>query len=77
MPLQELVWVKTASGALPNHSRLNKQHPEALRTALKRLMDAPALRKRLGEAGREFAQTQLSWDSIAEKHAAFYRKFIG
>ena len=32
MPLQELVWVKTASGALPNHSRLNKQHPEALRT---------------------------------------------
>lgn len=32
MPLQELVWVKTASGALPNQSRVNKQHPEALRT---------------------------------------------
>lgn len=32
MPLQELVWVKTASGALPNQSRVNKQHAEALRT---------------------------------------------
>lgn len=32
MPLQELVWVKTATGALPNQSRVNKQHPEALRT---------------------------------------------
>ena len=32
MPLQELIWVKTASGALPNQSRVNKQHPESLRT---------------------------------------------
>lgn len=32
MPLQELVWVKTESGALPNQSRVNKQHAEALRT---------------------------------------------
>ena len=32
MPLQELVWVKTESGALPNQSRVNKQNPEALRT---------------------------------------------
>ena len=32
MPLQELVWVKTETGALPNQSRVNKQHPEALRT---------------------------------------------
>ena len=32
MPLQELVWVKTESGALPNQSRVNIQHPEALRT---------------------------------------------
>lgn len=31
MPLQELVWVKTESGALPNQSRVNKQNPEALR----------------------------------------------
>lgn len=32
MPLQELVWVKTESGALPNQSQVNKQNPEALRT---------------------------------------------
>lgn len=32
MPLQELVWVKTESGALPNQSRVNKQNPESLRT---------------------------------------------
>ena len=32
MPLQELVWIKTKSGALPNQSRVNKQHPESLRT---------------------------------------------
>ena len=64
-----------ATSGFSAHRYLNEN--DALRTALKRLMDAPALRKRLGEAGREFAQTQLSWDSIAEKHAAFYRKFIG
>ena len=32
MPLQELVWVKSADGRLPNQSRVNKQHTEALRT---------------------------------------------
>ena len=32
MPLQELVWVKSADGRLPNQSRVNKQNPEALRT---------------------------------------------
>ncbi len=32
MPLQELVWVKTESGALPYQSRVNKQDPDALRT---------------------------------------------
>ncbi|MBR4353794.1 MAG: RsmD family RNA methyltransferase, partial [Kiritimatiellae bacterium] len=30
--LQELVWVKSADGRLPNQSRVNKQHAEALRT---------------------------------------------
>ena len=32
MPLQELVWVKSATGVLPNQSRVNKQDPDALRT---------------------------------------------
>ena len=76
--------VATRVGGIPDMVRdeetgllVPPNDPEALRTALKRLMDDPALRKRLGEAGRKFAQTELSWDSIAEKHAAFYRKFIG
>jgi site-specific DNA-methyltransferase (adenine-specific) len=32
MPLQELVWVKSRDGRLPNQSRVNKQHAEDLRT---------------------------------------------
>ena len=49
----------------------------ALRDALQQLMSDPDLRIRLGEAGRKFAASELSWTSIAEKHAAFYRHFIG
>ncbi len=49
---------------------------EELRTALKRLMEDPELRSRLGKAGCEFAKTELSWDSIAQKHLAFYRTFL-
>ena len=49
--------------------------PEALRAALKRLMEDPELRSRLGRAGCEFAKTELSWDSIAQKHLSFYREF--
>ena len=49
--------------------------PEALRSALERLMGDPALRRRLGEAGKEFAAKELSWASIAEKHKEFYKKF--
>ena len=50
--------------------------PDALREALKRLMGDAALRSRLGKAGREFAAKELSWSSIAEKHAEFYRKLF-
>ncbi len=50
--------------------------PDGLRKALKRLMEDPDLRARLGKAGCEFAKTDLSWDSIAQKHLDFYRIFI-
>ncbi len=50
--------------------------PDELRKALKRLMDDPELRARLGKAGHEFANSELSWDSIAQKHLGFYRKFV-
>ena len=51
--------------------------PAALRSALERLMGDAALRSRLGTAGKEFAAKELSWASIAEKHAEFYKKFAG
>lgn len=48
----------------------------ALREALQILIEDPELRKRLGKAGQKFASTELSWTSIAEKHAAFYNNFL-
>ena len=48
--------------------------PNALREALRRLMNDPELRSRLGAAGKKFAEEELSWDSIAEKHIGFYQK---
>ena len=50
--------------------------PEALRAGLRRLMEDPALRSRLGAAGKRFSQTELAWDAIAEKHLDFYQKFL-
>src|SRR5262249_46201321 len=38
----------------------------ALRAALERLLADPALRSRLGEAGRERVRTLLSWDRITD-----------
>ncbi len=74
--------VASAVGGIPDMVRdgetgllVPPDDPEALRSALRRLIDDPALRSRLGEAGRAFAGTELSWASIAEKHIAFYRHF--
>ncbi|MBR6089514.1 MAG: glycosyltransferase family 4 protein [Anaerolineaceae bacterium] len=74
--------VATAVGGIPDMVRDNEtgllvppNDVNALREALKRLMDDPVLRFELGSAGREFAATELAWGSIAEKHAAFYAKF--
>ena len=50
--------------------------PGALQDALRRLITDPPLRARLGKAGKKFAEEELSWTAIAEKHADFYRKFI-
>ncbi len=74
----------TAVGGIPDMVRdgetgllVPPNDPEALRDAIKRLMDDPELRSRLGNAGRVFAAEELSWESIAAKHADFYRKFTG
>lgn len=75
--------IATAVGGIPDmvHDRetgllIPPNDPGALREALRELMDNAELRRKLGNAGREFASTELSWESIAEKHAAFYRSFI-
>ncbi|MBQ6342420.1 MAG: glycosyltransferase family 4 protein [Anaerolineaceae bacterium] len=50
--------------------------PAAFRCALEKLMGDPELRKQLGAAGKAFAASELSWESIAQKHVAFYHTII-
>jgi glycosyltransferase involved in cell wall biosynthesis len=45
---------------------------EALRGALERLLADPQLRRRLGEAGRERARAQLSWDVVVDRTLVAY-----
>jgi D-inositol-3-phosphate glycosyltransferase len=45
---------------------------EALRTALDRLLREPALRRRLGDAGRVRARAELSWDRVTERTLEAY-----
>ena len=75
--------VATAVGGIPSMVRNEEtgllvppNDATALRNALQRLMDDPELRSRLGEAGRQFAASELSWTSIARKHADFYQRFL-
>jgi colanic acid/amylovoran biosynthesis glycosyltransferase len=44
----------------------------ALRAALERLLADPALRRRLGEAARERARADLSWESVVERTLEAY-----
>ena len=44
----------------------------ALRLALERLLGDPALRRRLGEAGRERARAELAWDVVLERTLEAY-----
>ena len=75
--------IATAVGGIPGMVRdretgllIPPNDVNALRDALQQLMSDPDLRSRLGNAGREFAASELSWTSIAGKHASFYRQFI-
>ena len=47
--------------------------PVALRAALERLLEDPELRRRLGEAGREKAHAELSWEAATATTIAVYR----
>ncbi len=48
--------------------------PERIGAAIAQLVASPALRSRMGEAGREAAIRDYSWDSIAEQMEAVYVK---
>ncbi len=44
----------------------------ALRGALKRLLEDPALRSRLGDAGRQRARAELAWDVVLDRTLEAY-----
>lgn len=48
------------------------EDPELLADALLRVVEDPALARRLGEAGRERAKRVFSWGSIAERYLGVY-----
>ena len=48
---------------------------EALAAAIERMWTAPELRRRMGEAGHA-ATAELSWDAVAERTAACYRRAL-
>ena len=75
--------IATAVGGIPDMVRdgetgllVPPNDPDALRDALRKLMQDSDLRAKLGKSGQEFALKELSWTSIAEKHLDFYRKFL-
>jgi glycosyltransferase involved in cell wall biosynthesis len=49
----------------------------ALRAALERLLGDPALRRRLGEAGRDHARAELAWDTVVERTLEAYDACVG
>jgi glycosyltransferase involved in cell wall biosynthesis len=46
--------------------------PSALAAAIGRVLDDPALARRLGEAGRRQARERFSWDAVARRVEALY-----
>lgn len=51
------------------------ENPGALASAMKRLLNDPILRKRLGTAGRKWA-TQFTWDRTAQAQEEVYLKVV-
>jgi glycogen synthase len=50
--------------------------PEALAEALRRVLDDPALARRMGVAGRRRVEAQFSWASVAERTEKIYAEAI-
>ena len=51
--------------------------PQALRDALQRLVGDPQRREELAAASRRAAAERFSWDTIARRHLALYRRLSG
>ncbi|MEZ5855411.1 MAG: glycosyltransferase [Hyphomicrobiaceae bacterium] len=51
--------------------------PSAIASAARRLLDDPALRERMGRAGRRMAQQKFSWSAIAEATEKLYIDLAG
>lgn len=48
--------------------------PEALAAALRRLIEAPDLRRRMGEAGRRRAEADFAVEDVVRRHLELYRR---
>jgi glycosyltransferase involved in cell wall biosynthesis len=49
---------------------------DGLAARIRQLLEDPALRQRMGHAGREFVQRRFSLPALAERHENFYRMVI-
>jgi glycosyltransferase involved in cell wall biosynthesis len=58
--------------AQPGHDFLLAATPDAAAAAILSLLQTPALRAELGQAGRRFVETHHSWDSAAAKLEDIY-----
>jgi len=47
-------------------------NPDALAAALRRVLEDPALARRMGQAGRQRVEAQFSWASVAERTERVY-----
>ncbi len=52
------------------------QHPSALAAGIRALLDDPARRSAMGQAGREWVTAQFSWASVTERVLAAYAEVM-
>jgi mannosylfructose-phosphate synthase len=68
--------IRTVITTEENGLLVDPADPDEFAEAMVRLLKDRALGRRLGEAGRQTIVAQFSWEAIAERHIAFYRRFM-
>lgn len=74
--------VATRGGGIPEavtHATgilVKRDEPEELAAAIARLLDAPDVARRMGEAGRERVEAEFTWDHSAAALLALYRQLV-